>query len=83
MPPNRYFPLISGMVGNFQQLYVLVELVEHLLRSSQKKVEWSQYLVEWSGASCGVWVLFFGVEPDLVEQSSPKHPLSPGLPDYY
>ena len=62
------------MVGNFEQLHVLVELVEHLLRSSKKKVEWSQYLVEWSGASWGVWVVFLGVETDLVEQNSHKHP---------
>ena len=31
----------SGMVGNFNQLHQLQEWVEHLLRSSKKKVEWS------------------------------------------
>jgi len=42
--------VIDGMVGNFHELHQLQELVEHLLRSSQKKgvvepifggVEWS------------------------------------------
>jgi len=50
--------VIDGMVGNFHELHQLQELVEHLLRSSQKKVEWSQYLVEWSGVCWGVWVFF-------------------------
>jgi len=48
------------MVGNFHELHQLQELVEHLLRSSQKKVEWSQYLVEWSGVELvGVFGYFF------------------------
>ena len=56
------------------QLHRLQFFLEHLLRSSPKKIEWSQYLVEWSGAGWGVWVFFFhGVEPNLVEQSAPKH----------
>ena len=73
---ESFFCVIDGMVGNFFQLHQLQELVEHLLRSSQKKVEWSQYLVEWSGVCWGVWVFFLRVEPNLMEWSSPKHPLS-------
>ena len=34
---NCYFPLTSGMVGNFSQLHQLQELVEHLLRSSRRR----------------------------------------------
>ena len=48
---NCYFPLTSGMVDNFLQLHKLQQLVEHLLRSSTKRVEWNQFLVEWSGVS--------------------------------
>ena len=51
-----------AVVGNFIQLHQLHKIVEHLLRSSTKKVEWSQFLVEWSGAGRGVWVFFSGVE---------------------
>ena len=51
---------LVAVVGNFTYLHQLQELVEHLLRSSQKKVEWSQYLVEWSGVELvGVFGYFF------------------------
>ena len=42
------------------------------MRSSTKKVEWSQFLVEWSDR--GVWVFFYGVELKNMEWSAPKHP---------
>ena len=41
--------ITSGMVGNSTQLYQLHYLVEHLLRSFQKNLEWSQFFMEWSG----------------------------------
>ena len=50
------------MVGNFYQLHQLQELVEHLSRSSIKKVEWSQYLVEWSGVELVEVFVYFSVE---------------------
>ena len=49
-------------LGNYSQLHQLHKLVEHLLRSSQKKVEWSQYLVEWSGVELVEVFVYFSVE---------------------
>ena len=71
-------------MGNFIQFHQLQELVEHLLEVQKKgRVElvfwWggASFLVEWSEVEqvrC-LGIFFHGVEPNLVEQNNPKHPL--------